>query len=314
MKYKTKEFWGIFAFIALFVMVVSSSVFADEKIGNLVFNAMRKIQETHEDFLSDVKRTKAEREAAIAERGVVKKQYEKAKDGSLDKREFHARFSYAQAKVYSALYGEAKLTRQVAGKQLAILNRLNDSITSGEAEINARGALSVIEAAKPFLKNGKSLLTSLSQYRDKITDPLINSKLNAAYATARMLSKYVEHIEKGKTNKYASQLVLKQKVAELIEQLNALYVQTDIFMAMIQDKTTVLKMINQLAASEAAIWAVSDGNKIVAQLSSDVMSPLMDILSDSDEELTTLVAGVLDDDNQSMETSGYVQNWTKPNF
>ncbi len=40
----------------------------------------------------------------------------------------------------------------------------------------------------------------------------------------------------------------------------------------------------------------------------------MDILSDSDEELTTLVAGVLDDDNQSMETSGYVQNWTKPNF
>lgn len=85
-------------------------------------------------------------------------------------------------------------------------------------------------------------------------------------------------------------------------------------MAMIRDKTTVLKMINQLAASEAAIWAVSDGNKIVAQLSSDVMSPLMNILSDSDEELTTLVAGVLDDDNQGMGTSSNVQNWTTPNF
>ena len=314
MNYERKKVTAIFAFAALLVMTLYGGVYADEKIGNLVFSAMKKIQETHETFLSDVKTTKAEREAAITERAAIKKQYEKAKDGSLDKREFHARFSYAQAKVYSALYGEAKLTRQVAGKQLAILNRLNDSITSGEAEINARGALSVIEAAKPFLKNGKSLLTSLSQYRDKITDPVINSKLNAAYDTARMLSKYVEHIENGKTNKYASQLVLKQKVAELIEQLNALYVQTDIFMAMIRDKTTVLKMINQLAASEAAIWAVSDGNKIVAQLSSDVMSPLMDILSDSDEDLTTLVAGVLDDDNQSMETSGYVQNWTKPNF
>lgn len=314
MKYKTKGLWGIFASAALLVMTLYGGVYADEKIGNLVFSAMRKIQETHETFLSDVKRTKAERGAAIAERAAVKKQYEKAKDGSLDKREFHARFSYAQAKVYRALYDEAKLTHQVAGKQLTVLNRLNDSIEAGEGDINARGAISVIEATKPFLNSGKSLLTSLAQYRDKITDPVINSKLNAAYATARMLSKYVEHIEKGKTNKYTSQLVLKQKVAELIEQLNALYVQTDIFVAMIRDKTTVLKMINQLAASEAAIWAVSDGNKVVAQLSSDVMSPLMDILNDSDEELTTLVSGVLDDDNQGIETSGYVQNWIKSNF
>jgi len=314
MKYERKKGMAIFASAALLVMTLYGGVYADEKIGNLVFSAMRKIQETHENFLNDVGSTKTAREAAIAERAAVKKQYEKARDGSLDKREFHARFSYAQAKVYRALYDEAKLTNKVAGKQLGILNRLNDSIAEEDAEINARGAISVIEAAKPFLQNGKSLLTSLAQYRDKITDPVINSKLNAAYTTARMLSKYVQHIENGKTNKYASQLALKQKVVELIEQLNALYVQTDIFMDMIRDKTTVLKMINQLAASEAAIWAVSDGNKVISQLSGDVISPMMDVLNDSDEDLTSLVGGVLDDDNQGMETSGYVQNWTKPNF
>jgi hypothetical protein len=314
MKYKRKKVTAIFACAALLIMTLYGGVYADEKIGNLVFNAMKKIQETHETFLSDVKTTKAERKAAIAERSAVKKQYKKAKDGSLDKRELHARFSYAQAKVYRALYSEAKLTNNVTKDQIKHLNSLYDSITSGEAEINAKGALSLIEAAKPFLENGESLLTSLAQYRDMITDPLVNSKLNAAYATAQMLSKYIKHIGNCNTNKYASQQALKQKVGELIEQLNALYVQTDIFVAMIQDKTTVLKMINQLAASEAAIWAVADGNKIVAQLSSDIMSPLMDVLSDSDEDLTTLVTGVLDDDNQSMETSGYVQSWTKPIF
>ena len=314
MKDGIKMLLKIYALTALLVVVVSGGVFADERTGNLVFNAMKKIQETHEVFLGDIEKIKAEREAAIAERVAVKKQYEKARDGSLDQREFHARFSYAQAKVYRALFNEAKLTRKVAAKQLGILNKLNDSITSGEAEINAKGAISVVEAAKPFLNNGKSLLTSLAQYRDKITDPIINSKLNAAYDTARMLSKYVEHIERGKTSKYASQLVLKQKVEELIDQLNALYVQTDIFMDMLRDKTTVLKMINQLAASEAAIWVVSDGKKVIRQLSSDVMSSLMDVLSESDEDLTALVSGVLDDDNQDIETPGYVQNWTNPNF
>ena len=314
MKYERKKGMAIFVSAALLVMTLYGGVYADEKIGNLVFSAMRKIQETHEDFLSDVKRTKTEREAAIAERAAVKKQYEKARDGSLDKREFHARFSYAQAKVYRALHDEAKLTHKVAGKQLRILNKLKDSITSGEAAINNKETLSVIEAAKPFLENGKSLLTSLAHQRDKITDPVILSQLNAAYITAQMLSKYVKHIENGKTNKYASQLALKHKVVELIEQLNALYVQTDIFVAMIRDKTTMLKMINQLAASESAIWAVADGKKLISQLSSDVMSPLIGVLNDSDEELTTLVDGVLDDDNQSRGTPGYVQNWTKPDF
>lgn len=313
MKNSTLKTFGILALTFLFAVVVSDNVLADEKIGNLVFNAMRKIQETHNDFLGDVKEIKDERKAAISEREAVKKQYKKAKEGTLDKREFHARFSYSQAKVYRALYDEAKLTHQVARKQLRVLNRLNESVISGEAEMSAKAAQSVVETARPFLENGKSLLVSMAQYRHKIADPIINSKLNAAYDTARMLSNYVKHIEKGKMGRGASQLVLKQKMAELIEQLNALYVQTDIFMAMIRDKTTVLKMINELAAAEAAIWAVSDGKKVIAQLSTDVMSPLMDTLNESDEDLNSLVYDILDG-NQGTEISVSSQRWSNPNL
>ena len=313
MKNNTMKILGLFAFAFLFAVVVVSEVVADEKIGNLVFNAMKKIQVTHQVFLGDVKKIKDDRKAAIDEREVVKKQYKSAKEGTLDKREFHARFSYAQAKVYRALHDEAKLTHQVARKQLRILNKLNESVTSGEVEMSAKAALSVVEVAKPFLENGKSLLISMAQYRHKIADPIINSKLNAAYDTARMLSNYMRHIEKGQMGKGASQLMLKQKIAELIEQLNALYVQTDIFMAMIRDKTTVLKMINELAAAEAAIWAISDGKKVIAQLSSDVMSPLMDILNESDEDLNVLADDILDG-HHGMETPTASQRWTNANI
>ena len=180
--------------------------------------------------------------------------------------------------------------------------------------MNSEGAAAVVEASKPLIDSGKSLLTSLAEYRDKITDPVINSKLNAAYQTARMLSRYVDHIEKGKMNKFTSELVLKQKLTDLIEQLNALYVQTDIFMAMIQDKTTILKMINQLAASEAAICAVSDGKRTIGDFSTNVMAPLVETLTESDESLTALVAGTLDGGEALVQTAGAKQGWATPNF
>jgi regulator of replication initiation timing len=314
MKRKTKKGLVALVLAVLVVTVFSPAVFGDEKTGNLVFTAMKKIQETHQVFLSDVKDIRQRREQAIKERDAVRLKYEKAKDGSLDKREFHAQFSYAQAKLYRALYEETRLTHEVAGKQLGVLNKLNESIASGKTGMNSGDAAAVIEASKPLIESGKSLLTSLAEYRDKITDPVINSKLNAAYETARMLSRYVDHIENGKINKYASQLVLKQKLVELVEQLNALYVQTDIFMAMIQDKTTVLKMINQLAASETAICAISDGRKTIIDLSTNVMAPLMDVLNESDDSLTTLVAGALDSDEVVVEASGGRQNWANADF
>jgi len=120
--------------------------------------------------------------------------------------------------------------------------------------------------------------------------------------------------EKGNTNKYASQLVLKQRVVELVEQLNALYVQTDIFMGILRDKTTVLKMINQLAASEAAIWAVSEGGKDISQLSGNVMASLMDVMNESDMDLNTLISGVLEDNGKAFEASTNNYDWANPKF
>lgn len=309
---KNKLFGTLFSI--LLVVTFCNAVLADERIGGLVFSAMKEIQDTHKDFLGNVEKIKNSREEALAERESVKKQYTDAKNGSVDKREFHARFSLAQAKVYRALYDEAKLTHQVAGKQLTILNRLNDSISSTGTGMDQRDTMQIIEATKPFLDNGKNLLKSLGGYRHKITDPVINSKLNAAYQTAQMLSKYVEHLEKGNTNKYASQLVLKQRVVELVEQLNALYVQTDIFMGILRDKTTVLKMINQLAASEAAIWAVSEGGKDISQLSGNVMASLMDVMNESDMDLNTLISGVLEDNGKAFEASTNNYDWANPKF
>jgi len=300
-------------FLLLITINITSLVFAGEKIGNLVFNAMKEIQETHRTFLSDVKQIRMDRGTAISEREAVKNKYEKAKEGTLDKKEFHARYSYSQAKVFRALYDEAKLTRKIAGKQLMILNRLKDSITSEKTGINAKVATSVVNASKPFLENGKSLLSSLSKYRDKITDPVINSKLNAAYDTARMLSRYVKHIENGRTSKYASQQVLQQKVTELIEQLNALYVQTDIFMAMVRDKSTLLKIITELAASDAAISILVEGRRTIDQLSDSIMSPLMNELIGSDQNLDTLFAGVFENHQGSFKPAGS-QKWTNLNF
>ena len=119
-------------------IIVSGKALADEKTGNLVFNAMKKLQDTHQTFLRDVKEIKANRKAAVTERDLVKEQYKKAQDNTLDRREFHARFSYAQAKIYRALYDETKLTHQVAGKQLRILKGLNISVTSGKTKMSAK--------------------------------------------------------------------------------------------------------------------------------------------------------------------------------
>ena len=158
--------------------MVCGTALADEKTGNLVFNAMKQMQETHQAFLGDVRNIKAARKAAMADRDAVREAYRKATEGSLDQREFHARYSYALAKVYRALYDEAKLTHQVAAKQLGILNKLNDSVASGRSSVSGRKAAAVVATARPILENGRALMASLSAHRGGITDPVINAKLS----------------------------------------------------------------------------------------------------------------------------------------
>ena len=172
--------------------------------------------------------------------------------------------------------------------------------------------MGLIEASKGFLDNGRALFNSLAQYRDKITDPVIHSRLNLAFDTARMLSRFIEQTEKGSINRYSSRKILKQKLAELKEQLKAIFAQTDMYMAIIKDRCLLLRMINQVAASEMAVLSVTGGKNVVASLSKDVLSPLMNILNESDEDLETLTSGVAN--GAGRPTSGGTQRWTKGDF
>jgi len=302
--------------VAFIVFLLSPCIIlADERIGNLVFNAMQKIQENHQSFVVEVQTIKDARKAAVRERNASKKNFQDSKRDSLDRKEFHAEFCYAQAKYYRALHDEVKLTNQISYKQLGVLNSLNDSIKSGESEINSEGAVAIMEATKPFLENGRSLMNSLAKSRNMISDPVINSKLTSAYQTAKMLSNYIDHIEKNKLNKNMQEAALQQKIHELIDQLNSLYAQTDILMAMIQDKTVVLKMINQLAASEMGMWALTDGKKMINEMTENIINPMMQEYYEADEDLDILTDEVLGGgDNDLYASPSISQKWTKADF
>ncbi|MBC8460200.1 MAG: hypothetical protein H8D67_19620 [Deltaproteobacteria bacterium] len=305
--------WTIYVatgILALFIC--TGTLLAREEIGSLVFDAMKKIEDEHQTFTNKVKGIRSARKSAVAAKESVKKKYTKTKDGSLDQKEFQAEYTLELARVYRSLYDEAELANGVAGKHLGILNKLAESIESGETELTAEGTMGLIEASKGFLDNGRALFNSLAQYRDKITDPVVHSRLNLAYDTARMLSRFIEQTEKGSINRYSSRKILKQKLAELKEHLKAIYAQTDMFMVMIKDRCLLLRMINQVAASEMAVLSLTGGKNVVASLSKDVLSPLMNILNESDEDLETLTSGVTN--GASRPTSGGTQRWTKGDF
>ena len=130
-----------------------------------------------------------------------------------------------------------------------------------------------------------------------------------------MLSQYVNHIEKSLINRGATKKALKRKVEELVDQFNSLYVQTDIFMAMIQDKATLLKIINELAASEMSSRALTEGKKYAANKSTNVMGPLMKLYYGTDENMDMIAAYTLGNENQgNIGTSGYSRDWTNIDF
>jgi hypothetical protein len=263
--------------------------------------------------MEEVQVIRAEREAAVAEKETIKKQYRAAKDGSLDKDENHARLCLALAKEYRALYRETELINEFTARHQDVLYRLIDSIGSEDGGANVEKATQLIEVTKPFLESGKSLLNSLAKIRNKITDPLLISKLNSAYDTAVMLSKYVKYVENGKANKHASQQIIRQKVVGLIDQLNALNAQTDIFMSMVRDKATMLKLITELAASESAINVITEGQFAVDQLSTKFMAQLIENLHKSDEDLNMTYDGVLSA-GSGQDKNYSSQRWTDTNF
>jgi len=295
--------------------VLAANIQAEEKIGNLVFNAMKKIQENHESFLGDVQKVRDQRKSAIVEREAAKGKYRMSRNNTLDKREGHAQFCLAQAKVFNALYRETKITNEVAKKQLTILQNLREEIDRTPADGSVTASADLVKVTKPFLENGRVLLESLGEYKDLIRDPVINSKLNAAYDTAMMISRYAKDLEKTQFNRSNTKHILAQKVNELVDILSNLYVQTDLFADMIRDKTTVLKMINEVAAAEMTVTMLADSSSAVSYLNDNVMKPLMEVFEESGESIDILTEDVLNGNiGEAATPPSRNQRWAKGNF
>ena len=302
-------------FLIFFDCMLTTPLMAEEKIGNLVFNAMKKIKENHESFLNDVQKVRGQRKAAVTEREAAKGKYKTSRNNTLDKREAHAYFCLAQAKVFNALYKETRLTNEVAKKQLGILQKLQVEIDKAPAGGDAAASASLFKVSKTFLDNGRVLMESLAEYKDKIRDPVINTKLNTAYDTAVMFAQYAKSLEKASFNKNNTKHILAQKIAELTDILSNLYVQTDMFADMIRDKTTVLKMINEVAAAEMTITILADSSSSVNYLNENVMKPLMDAFEESGETIDALTEDVLNGNLSDATTPpSSNQRWAKGNF
>ena len=83
-------------------------------------------------------------------------------------------------------------------------------------------------------------------------------------------------------------------------------------MAMVKDRSTVLKMITELAASESVVAVLTEGKKTLNGFSDQVMVGLMDKLYESDENMATLFDGIVDNRQDSKQTIAH--QWTAPNF
>lgn len=301
----------IFSTIAItlmaIVMLQGRSAYAGERVGDLVFETMRKIEKRQRTFQKDVGSIRADRDEVIREKEAIKKKYLSASEGSMDEKEAHAEFSYVLAKIYKKTFEEAKLIRTTAKDHLQSLSTLSDGLRNGGVNANPQATKNIIRDTKGFLTTSNSLLLSLGKYREHITDPRINQKLNSAYKTATLLNSYIESLEDSQSNTDTTRTALVQKVEELIVNMEELYIQTGILLDMIRDKTTLLKMVNQIAMSELASIRLTNIQKNMgSSISSEVMDPLKSILHDADNDLGTLTGGMVRDSNSGFNTG---QSW-----
>jgi len=267
--------------------------YAGERIGDLVFKTMKKIESRQKDFLRDVKEMRSERVKAINEKEQIRKRFMKTRDGSVDRQEAHAELSYTLARIYKYTFSELKLVRSTASDHIKSLTVLKNGLKAGKTGMNQRATEKIVRDTSGFIKSSNSLLLSLGKYTDVITDPRINRKLRAARSTALLLDNYVNNLRKNRLTGATSRQTLRGKVEELVNHMEELYLQTDILLEMIQDKTSILKMINQIAISELAAIRLANGRSIVSSISDEVLKPLKEVLKESDNDLDLLTEGVV---------------------
>lgn len=298
--------------IALVVMMgmFSLSSHAGERIGGgLVFEAMKKIESRQKAFQHDVQHIRAEREQAMKEKELIKKRFLQSKWGSIDRKEAHAELSYVIAKIYRKSFDEFKLVRSTASDHLKALSALRNGLRTGSAGLDQKATRKIVRDTSGFIKSSNSLLMSIGKYTEVITDPMINRKLRAARSTALILDKYVNDLSKDRLTNDTTQQALTGKVEELISRMEELFIQTDIMLDMIKNKSGILKVINQIAISELAAIRLANGRSIVNSISEEVLAPLKEVLQESDNDLDLLTEGM--QTGGGSQTAPLDQSWSK---
>ena len=268
------------------------TAYAAERIGSLVFESMRKLEQRQEKYKNKVKNIRAEREQAILEKKLMKENFLQQKAGSLDKKEYHAKYSYPLSKLYYAIYRELGLSRDVSRGHITDLRLLENGLNGIKKRVNQRMAHKIVQNGKDFLASSSSLLQSIAKYKDLMNDARVNQKLNSAYATSVALENYIKNLESSEANTDYTERILMEKVNALIQGMEALYVEAGILMDMIKDRSQILHMINQVAASDLATIWLAGGEGMVASLQEQVLGPLKDIIGETDDDLGVLAEGL----------------------
>lgn len=283
--------------IVLLAAVLFKEAHAEERIGDLVFETMRKIETRQAAFLSDARQIREDRKKTITDKEGVKKKYLRAREGTLEQKEAHAELTYSVAKIFKQTFDEMNLVRSASEDHLTTLTTLRESLQNGSIGVNEKAAKKIVKDTGSFLESSDKLLVSIGKYADLISDPAINRKLASARATALLLSDYLANSQKTNSTAKNTQQLLATKVGELINNLEEIYNQSDILLDMMRDRSNVLKLTNEIAAAELAIMKLANGNTVVTSLSKEVMGPLKQVMKDTDSDIELLTNGML---NNSM--------------
>lgn len=284
----------ITSLIVLSMLVVAvSQVFAEERIGDLVFETMRKIETRQAVFLTDARQIREERNKATKEKEGAKRNYLQAKEGTLEQKEAHAALTYSVAKIFKHTYDEMNLVRATSEDHLTTLTALREGVQQGSMGLNEKSAKKIFKETGSFLENSDKILVAVGKYADLITDPVINQKLASARSTALLLNDYLANNQKTHSATKNTQQLLMGKVNELISHMEEIYTQTDILIDLMRDRSTVLKITNEISAAELATMRLANGNTVVTSLSKEVIGPLKQVMKDTDSDIDLLTKGVL---------------------
>lgn len=291
------------------IIVAVSQVFAEERIGNLVFDSIRKLQERNVALLNDARQMREERTRATRDKEEAKRKYLHAKEGSFDQKEAHADYSYGVARIFKSTYDELQLVRQGAEDHLQTLASLTEAMQRGNLGVNEKATQKIIREADSFFETSDKLLLSIAKYKDLITDPATKQKLSSAHSTTLMLSEYMANSRKN--NNAANNHLPMVKINQLTAQMEEVYNAVDILSDLMRDKSNRLKLTNEIAAIELATMKLSGGgNTVITSLSKEILGPLKRVMKDSDSDLENLERGVLGGSGENGQED-VDSSWTK---